>query len=77
MDTRIVRPRLRIRVNLAQCTGAGDCVRLCPEVFVMDRYGYPLVRDPVDTQDHQLRSRVIEARSRCPEQAIVVETLPD
>ncbi|HXB88212.1 ferredoxin [Mycobacterium sp.] len=77
MDTRIVRPGLQIRVNLAQCTGAGDCVRVCPEVFVMDRYGYPIVQHSVDMQDRQLRSRIIEARTRCPEQAIVVETLQD
>jgi ferredoxin len=43
----------------------------------MDRYGYPIVQHSVDMQDHQLRSRVIEARARCPEQAIVVETLQE
>ena len=27
-------PPVGVKVNLARCTGAEDCVRICPEVFV-------------------------------------------
>ena len=63
--------RNRVTVNLARCTGAEDCVRICPEVFRMDRYGYPMVR-PFDPADREIRTRLREAVARCPEGAIVL-----
>jgi ferredoxin len=63
-------PPLGVKVNLVRCTGAEDCVRICPEVFSMDRYGYPMVR-PFDGNDREIRTRLREAIARCPEGAIV------
>jgi ferredoxin len=64
-------PPVGVKVNLARCTGAEDCVRICPEVFQMDRYGYPMVR-PFDHEDREIRARLREAVARCPEGAIVL-----
>lgn len=63
---------LLVRVNLAACSGLGDCARICPEAFSLDRYGYPLVRE-FDQGDADIRARVREAGCKCPQAAIFVE----
>lgn len=66
------RPALQVRVDLGRCTGRGDCADIAPTVFVLDRYGYPVVA-PFDQDDAEVRIRIREARARCPEGAIHVE----
>jgi ferredoxin len=64
-----------IRVNLAACSGFGDCARICPEVFTLDRYGFPVVRQD-EGRDPDVQMRVLEARSLCPDGAIVIDEPP-
>lgn len=67
-----MKPGLRVRVNLSACQAYGDCARLCPDVFVLDRYGYPIIQ-PFDESDSTVRMQVREAQAKCPGAAIAVE----
>ena len=63
---------LLVRVDLSRCTAAGDCADICPEVFSLDRYGYPVL-SRARLGEAATRARVREAGARCPKGAMRVE----
>ena len=61
---------LRVRVDHELCEANGVCVRLVPEVFVLD--DDDRLRLEQEHPDEALRSRVAEAVRRCPKQALAI-----
>jgi ferredoxin len=58
-----------IRVNMAKCDAMGVCFEVGPDVFVADRYGYPIIK----SQDSpEFRAHAAEAAARCPKRAIIL-----
>ncbi len=62
---------MRVRVNLAACTGHGRCYSLAPDVFGADDAGHCvlLVEEVPPGLEDQARS----GEKNCPEQAISTE----
>ena len=62
---------MRVVVDFDVCASTGSCMQVCPEVFEVrdDDFLYVLQEEP----DESLRSKVEEAASRCPKQAITIE----
>lgn len=58
-----------IRVNMAECDAMGVCFEVAPDVFVADRYGYPVIRSP---DSPEFRAHAAEAAARCPKRAIIL-----
>ena len=61
---------MRIRVDHQLCEANGVCVRLVPEVFVLD--DDDRLRLEQERPDEALRSRLAEAVRRCPKQALAI-----
>ena len=60
---------MRVRVDHQLCEANGVCVRLVPEVFVLDDDDrLRLKQEPPES----LRSRLAEAVRRCPKQALAL-----
>jgi ferredoxin len=64
--------RLRVRIDLHRCVGAGTCIFVAPTAFRWHRNeGKAEVADPGSVEEEVLR----EAALACPTQAIVIEAL--
>jgi ferredoxin len=64
-----------IRVDVARCVGAGQCVLAAPEVFDQnDDDGVVVLLD--DSPPVESRERVLVAMERCPAQVITVQDDP-
>ena len=61
---------MRVRVDHELCESNGVCVRLVPEVFVLDHDDR--LRLEQEAPPEALRSRVAEAVRRCPKQALAI-----
>jgi ferredoxin len=62
---------IRVRVDRAKCTSAGQCVFAAPDVFAFDAEGIAVtLRDTFDDAD---ADRLFEVADLCPSIAIVVE----
>ena len=59
---------MRVRIDHQLCEANGVCVRLVPEVFVLD--DDDRLRLKQEPPPKSLRSRVAEAVRRCPKQAL-------
>ena len=60
---------MRVRIDHQLCEANGVCVRLVPEVFVLDDDDrLRLKQEPPES----LRSRLAEAVRRCPKQALAI-----
>ncbi len=62
---------MKVRVDLALCTGHGRCYELAPEVFGDDERGHCLILQEVVPK--QLENQALRAEGNCPEHAIRVE----
>ncbi len=62
---------MRVVVDFDLCESNAVCMGIAPEVFEVrdDDFLYVLQEEP----DESLRSKVEEAASRCPKQAITIE----
>lgn len=62
---------MKVRVDPARCQAHGKCHQICPEVFLLDEWGYAYVDgDGEVATEHQ--QGVMAAVQACPERAIVV-----
>ncbi|MEE9609317.1 MAG: ferredoxin [Myxococcota bacterium] len=62
---------MKVRVDLALCTGHGRCYELASEVFGDDERGHCLILQEVVPK--QLENQALRAEGNCPEHAISVE----
>lgn len=63
---------MRVRVDPAKCQAHGECNGICPQVFLLDEWGYAYVEgDGLVPQG--LEQSAEEAIGACPEEAIVAE----
>lgn len=59
---------MRVRVDADACQGHGQCVIICPKIFVADEQGFATTPDEVvEAQDEPAVAR---AEASCPERAI-------
>ena len=61
---------MRVRVDRELCESNGVCVRLVPEVFVLD--DDDRLRLEQESPPEALRARVEQAVRRCPKQALTI-----
>jgi ferredoxin len=61
---------MRVRVDRELCESNGVCVRLVPEVFVLD--DDDRLRLEQESPPAALRARVEQAVRRCPKQALTI-----
>jgi len=61
---------MKVRVDLAVCTGHGRCYALAPDVFEEDEAGYCVVI--VEEPPAELAEQARRAEANCPEGAIRV-----
>ena len=61
---------MRVRVDHQLCEANGVCVRLVPEVFVLDDDDRLWLKQ--ERPDEALRSRLAAAVRRCPKQALTI-----
>ena len=61
-----------VEIDFIRCDGAGYCASVAPELFDRDDWGYPILRDPGDTDEEQLRALAARAVSLCPRRALAL-----
>ena len=61
---------MRLRVDLARCTGHGRCYDLAPELFDEDERGYCVLLQAEVPE--ALRDKAQVAAENCPEEAISI-----
>jgi ferredoxin len=65
---------LRVRIDQELCTGDGQCVDICPDVFVMDEAGRTYVAQVKQAEViPSLEAAVVEAAEDCPGACIFVD----
>lgn len=60
---------MRVKVNDAKCEGHQLCVRLLPQIFLLDKAGYTYTNEGQDVP-RELEDLVRQAIKNCPEHAI-------
>jgi ferredoxin len=59
---------IRVSIDWAKCQGNGVCARVAPEVFKLDKTGFP--EEILEAVPDQLRPKVSLAVRQCPTEAI-------
>jgi ferredoxin len=62
---------MKVSVDFALCCGHGRCYALCPEVFLEDEAGYPVIECDAVPAEHEAGVR--SAARNCPEHSISIE----
>jgi ferredoxin len=63
---------MKVRVDPTKCQGFGRCAELCPEVFILDEWGFASAKDEgVVPAGSEVKAQ--EAVDACPEGAILKE----
>ena len=66
---------LKVRIDLAKCTGYANCVEAAPDVFAMDDMDKAVVL--LESPGEDRTDAVRRAARLCPVEAVVVEEFSD
>lgn len=75
MTTKISTKRLRVRVDPIRCTAFGFCAEFCPELFILDEWGYAWLKEPLTGPE--MAATLYETARLCPTGAISIEDVDE
>jgi ferredoxin len=65
---------VRVRVDIAKCTGHARCAAVAPKVYELDDNGFNQTPEKIVAAD--LKDDALRGARACPERVITVEDLP-
>ena len=71
----MVKSTMKVDIDRTRCAGHGRCYVFAPDVFEPDDEGFAVPVNP--EPGARERDDVVKAQRNCPEQAVIVEEVPE